>query len=342
MQIDTIDLHSATARDELEEWVSLRNVVQRDLFGMDSPMSTLAMVQAMAARDDQGNEFFLAREDDGRAVAAARLATPGPTGASDAEISLFVHPQARRGGVGAAVVARLEERARELGCARTILDQMSPRPDGAPGAGFARRLGYTEVDLVLGSRLDLPVSEEVLASLERTAREAYDAAYELSTAWDDIPDEWVQDRAELATGLSSYTPAGSIEDDTDETWDAERVRALFLRWNTSGGRVVETIVVVRDTAHIVAYSDLVVYGVASAHPHAAQSDTLVHPEHRGHKLGIAVKVANLRALARDEPEVDTVFTWTSPDNAPMNALNALLGFRTVAWTRMWARDLGAA
>ena len=44
MQIDTIDLHSATARDELEEWVSLRNVVQRDLFGMDSPMSTLAMV----------------------------------------------------------------------------------------------------------------------------------------------------------------------------------------------------------------------------------------------------------------------------------------------------------
>ena len=57
-----------------------------------------------------------------------------------------------------------------------------------------------------------------------------------------------------------------------------------------------------------------------------QDDTLVMPEHRGHRLGAALKTANYADLPDD---VRLVHTWTAPSNTAMHRTNTALGFRVV-------------
>ena len=72
---------------------------------------------------------------------------------------------------------------------------------------------------------------------------------------------------------------------------------------------------------------------------AIQTDTLVLREHRGHALGLAMKVANLGALQREKPGLRFVRTWNADTNTHMIAINRQLGFRIVGWSREWAKDL---
>jgi hypothetical protein len=58
--------------------------------------------------------------------------------------------------------------------------------------------------------------------------------------------------------------------------------------------------------------------------------TLVRRDHRGHRLGSAVKVANLEALQRDRPDVTTVETQNAEQNPWMVSINERLGFEPVA------------
>jgi GNAT superfamily N-acetyltransferase len=65
---------------------------------------------------------------------------------------------------------------------------------------------------------------------------------------------------------------------------------------------------------------------------AMQDDTLVMPEHRGHRLGTRLKLATLQVLTRDHPERRALHTWTEPDNHAMYRTNTDFGY--VARERM--------
>ncbi len=64
-------------------------------------------------------------------------------------------------------------------------------------------------------------------------------------------------------------------------------------------------------------------------------------DHRGHRLGAAVKVANLRALQRERPDVTVVQTENAETNAFMVSINERLGFEVVAVSPSFARTLEA-
>jgi hypothetical protein len=57
--------------------------------------------------------------------------------------------------------------------------------------------------------------------------------------------------------------------------------------------------------------------------------TIVNREHRGHRLGLAIKAANLRAVQRAFPERTAVYTSNSEQNDNMVAINEKMGFRPV-------------
>ena len=80
---------------------------------------------------------------------------------------------------------------------------------------------------------------------------------------------------------------------------------------------------------LVAYTDLVLTTHESER--AYQWGTLVRTDHRGHRLGLAVKVANVRRLQDTQPQITTVVTFNADVNAPMVAVNERLGFRPVQW-----------
>ena len=60
-----------------------------------------------------------------------------------------------------------------------------------------------------------------------------------------------------------------------------------------------------------------------------QSGTLVLPEHRGRGLGLAMKVANHRAIRAAFPQCRVLMTGNAGVNAAMNAVNERLGYREV-------------
>ena len=54
--------------------------------------------------------------------------------------------------------------------------------------------------------------------------------------------------------------------------------------------------------------------------------TIVRPDHRGHRLGLAVKCALTRAIQEHFPEAEYVRTQNAETNAPMVAINEAMGF----------------
>ena len=80
---------------------------------------------------------------------------------------------------------------------------------------------------------------------------------------------------------------------------------------------------------MVAYTDIAV--TVHESERAYQWGTLVRTDHRGHRLGLAVKVANLRLLQETHPQITTVVTFNADVNAPMVAVNERLGFVPVQW-----------
>jgi RimJ/RimL family protein N-acetyltransferase len=70
--------------------------------------------------------------------------------------------------------------------------------------------------------------------------------------------------------------------------------------------------------------------VSTHDPRAAHIGvTMVLPEHRGHRLGLATKLASHRALRAAFPECRLVTTSNAEVNAHMNAINEAMGYELV-------------
>jgi RimJ/RimL family protein N-acetyltransferase len=111
----------------------------------------------------------------------------------------------------------------------------------------------------------------------------------------------------------------------EEVWDAARVRrnedlsrAMDRSWVGAGAVHV-------PTGRLIAFT---VMGVPRSRPERAyQWETLVQSDHRGHRLGTLVKLAALQELAAHDPRIRFITTWNAQENAPMIAVNDLLGAR---------------
>jgi RimJ/RimL family protein N-acetyltransferase len=90
----------------------------------------------------------------------------------------------------------------------------------------------------------------------------------------------------------------------------------------------------------VAFSELLMAPDAPAE--AWQLATIVHPDHRGHRLGLAVKMANVDALADEAPEVRRIMTGNASVNAPMIAVNDMMGFEIAGAGWFWQKHLRAS
>ena len=70
--------------------------------------------------------------------------------------------------------------------------------------------------------------------------------------------------------------------------------------------------------------------------------TAVTREHRGHRLGLLVKVAMLELLADREPQLTQISTGNADANQHMIAINAQLGFQVVDEWPHWELDVQQA
>ena len=122
-------------------------------------------------------------------------------------------------------------------------------------------------------------------------------------------------------------------DREEVTADAEAIRADEVLLERQGRVRLGTAALTppddSGEGELVAYTDLVLTTHESER--AYQWGTLVRTDHRGRRLGLAVKVANVRLLQETQPQITTLVTFNADVNAPMVAVNEQLGFRPVQW-----------
>ncbi|MBZ5739683.1 GNAT family N-acetyltransferase [Nocardioides mangrovi] len=317
--------------DQVDAWYSVYAAAEGAL--PPGVASTWQLEEVRATAQEGGSarwrQGYLGRLGD-RVVAAGWIEFPLRDNTERAELMVHVHPDHQRRGHGSAVLARLEQVARERG--RTVLAgeapwayDAGPEGIGEPAAEFARRHGYT---LALGDvkrRLDLPVAADVLDALAAEAA-PHHPSYELRSWGGPVPEELVDGWARLVATLNVEAPQGDLEIEA-ESLDPAQVREneeLLVRQ----GRVKYNTVALDASGELVGYTDI----ATTVHEpgRSYQWGTLVRPDHRGHRLGLALKVANLRLLQRERPDIVEVTTYNAEVNAPMVGVNDRLGFRKVA------------
>jgi RimJ/RimL family protein N-acetyltransferase len=234
------------------------------------------------------------------------------------------------------MLAHVEDHARRIGRTRLVGEVSWPYAAGGGGVGsvelaWARRHGY-EVGLVdVQRRLPLPVPAERLDELAVQAA-PYHPGYELRSFTGPVPEDLVDGWVALSASLMTEAPMGDI-DREEETADVAAVRAEEALLERQGRIRLGTAALAPSDdsgeGELVAYTDLVL--TVHESERAYQWGTLVRTDHRGHRLGLAVKVANVRLLQETQPQITTVVTFNADVNAPMVAVNERMGFRPVQW-----------
>lgn len=347
---------SADDRDypAFAELIDVRNAIQTHTLGTDAFNTTAS--ESLPWYQDQTydpHRVFVARVD-GRIVGRGVYNWSVEPGATVAWLNVEVLPALRRRGIGAALADRVETlaaadglRSSQVYATHTTIDggERVPAPTGFgdlpmadPGVRFLLGRGYRLEQVERTSVLDLPVSAETLADMERAARAKAGADYRL-TGWEGAtPDRWVDELARLSNRMSVDAPQAGM-DTVEETWDADRVRATDARYAASGYTILTTAVEHVPTGRLAGFTVLMV-PTDRGRP-AAQQATLVVAEHRGHRLGVLLKVANLERLAAVSPATPMVITGNAEENRYMLATNEALGFRAVAAEGAWQKILGA-
>ena len=261
------------------------------------------------------------------------------------DVHICCAPSDRGQGYAAAMLAHVEEQARARGRTRLVGSVNWPYGALATGEGsdelaWARRQGF-ELGLVdVQRRLPLPVPTELLDALAAEAA-AHHEGYELRSFTGPIPDELAEGWVALDATLMTEAPMGDIEREA-ETADVARLRAEEAMIAKQGRVKVNTVALAppddSGKRELVAYTDIAV--TAHESERAYQWGTLVRTDHRGHRLGLAVKVANVRLLQETQPQITTVITYNADVNAPMVAVNERLGFRPVQWMGELQKKLG--
>lgn len=328
----TIDQIELAVDDPVSEaWLQVHHRATVGIWGLMAQRTTLPEVVQATTRRPERRITFAATLADGALVGAVQAIVPLIENTDTGGIWLSVDPDHVRSGIGTALLAKAEQALRWAGCRRVHEHSGAPVEDGDAATGFAVASGYRQTLLDLRQDLAMPLAEGRLDALHPHLDAS---AYVIETATDGVPEAWLADRAHLSRRMSTDAPTG-YSDLEEQDWDVERV----VRQRNSGVlglRTVEAVARHAPSGRLVGFSEI---DVSPGSPElAVQGDTLVLREHRGHALGLALKVANLRRLHIFLPQVTTARTWNADSNHHMLAINHALGFQVTGWTREWAKD----
>ncbi|MEO5711020.1 MAG: GNAT family N-acetyltransferase [Nocardioidaceae bacterium] len=282
-----------------------------------------AWLSYQAGREDM--RFVLLGAFDGDSmVGAARADLNLLDNLHSAYSSIHVDPVHQRRGVGRALDAACVYAARSGGRRLLMTEAYAPPEADSAGLLFAQAMGYV-AGIEDGMKIvDLVETEPTWSALEERAA-ARRGDYRLVTWIDHVPDELVEDYCGLNEAFFDEAPIGDMEIEP-EKWDRKRVEQQEAR-NVRTGRHVLAAAGLSPDGKMVAMTEVMINERVTIR--GFQSGTLVDRHHRGHHLGLAVKLANHRQVRSAYPECRLLLTGNAGVNAPMNVVNDALGYREV-------------
>jgi GNAT superfamily N-acetyltransferase len=276
------------------------------------PLGESARILAWRADNGWIRSLVGAFTDDGLVGFAASLTahdTPDTTW-----VSVAVLPQQQRRGVGT-MLSRAAEQASPHSTTRFVASayRRTAADIGNLIHGFAQPLGYTCATTETVVELDL-------ASAHISPAEPPDG-YTVTTHVDGVPHALHGQVGVLKGMVDTEAPHGTLQWQPTPV-SAEEYQAEIGLWQEQGRTAVESIALDRD-GHVVAWTCLLT--AADPNRPAQVEGTLVLKQHRGRRLGAAVKSANLLA-ARAHGHTTRVRTSSDDQNVWMRAINRQLGF----------------
>ena len=249
---------------------------------------------------------------------------------------------AHRGqGIGTALFSHIEEIARSDRRRKIVTYFASPDapgdrieaptgfgsvPAGNPEVRFAVGCGFRLEQVERGSRLTLPVSVAVEPP----------ASYRLHYWINNTPTEWLEQMALLHTRMSTDAPTAGLEEPED-VMTVERLLELEAGIARNPRSYLNAAVEHVPTGVLAGFTVLSV--PVESHRSVTQYATLVLTEHRGHRLGMLLKVANLDHLQRVRPGHPSVITFNAEENRFMIDVNEAVGFTPMGYEGAWRKDL---
>lgn len=332
--------------------MAVRNAVEVAGYGIPEVAVSAEEMLPNYLDENEPKRVLLARVGGaivGRAVLVRQL-DDSEAGAEVGWLDVQVLPEFQRRGIGRALSDAIERLARDLGQSRLITYAVSadapgerlvaPTGFGSVPAGnrevrFLLARGWTLEQVERGSRFVLPADPTALAAL-RASAETHATDYRVLTWAGATPAELLDDLAFLQTRMSTDAPSAGLGEPLD-VWTAERFankEALLL---DAPMQLFTAAALHEPSGRLAGFTRLnAPNDVGRA---VGQWDTIVLREHRGHRLGMLLKVANLQLLEENAPGHPSVLTWNAEENRPMLAVNETVGFVPIGYEGAWKKVL---
>jgi GNAT superfamily N-acetyltransferase len=288
---------------------------------------------------------------EGRIIGDAVYFAAAAGDAPEGWVTVEVAPEHRREGIGAALFDQIVDVARENGCrvlqsyclSTELGEPRLPSPTGfgsaplnALSTRFALTRGFTLEQVERYSRLPLPADADLVARSLAEAQAAAGPDYEVVTWQGRTPEMWLDDIALLSTRMSTDAPSAGLTA-TEDVWDANRVREHDdLRVDDPRLPLVAAALHL-PSGRLAGFTELSVPPQSSRI--VTQEDTLVLHEHRGHRLGMLLKLANINFLESVHPGHPAIITFNAEENRHMLSVNEHVGFIATGYEAVWKRDL---
>jgi GNAT superfamily N-acetyltransferase len=292
----------------------------------DAPVWSQHELQVVLSRADGAELLTAYGAFEGETMlAAAMVALPLLDNLDKANLFVWVAPSRRRQGIGGALLEHLVSTSVRGGRTTMLASSWLPQDarDDHPYRLFAHKHGFAPANTEIRRTLELPVPNDRLLALAAEAH-AHHPDYRIQTYVDDVPSELLSSYCHLRNQVALDAPTGDVELEARAlTPEIVLQRQAIAK---EQGRTTYLAFAVDPPGEAVAYTSLVAPG---QDVYVYQSGTLVRRDHRGHRLGLAVKVANLISLQQHSSGHRFVNTENADDNGLMVQINEKLGFRPV-------------
>lgn len=345
---ETLD-DSPAARD-FRDAIAVRNACWAAAFGSDEHAQPAELTVTAYHHAEEPTRLWVVRVG-GRVVARGIHETRIGAGSDTAWLVVQVHPEHRGRGIGGALADHLDAVCRESGQTKLLTNAPStpapgpvlPSPTGfgsvpADGAevGFLLRRGWRLEQVNRGSRFPLPADLPALRDRLRATGSTAGPDYRLHEWAGATPGRWLEDVAMLFTRMSSDAPSAGLEEPA-EIWTPDRVLEYERLRDAAPVTRLTAVVEHVPSGRLAGLTELQVPDDLALP--ADQHDTIVIREHRGHRLGMLLKVANLLHLSRVAPGHPSVVTFNAEENRYMLDVNEAVGFVPAGYVGSWRKDL---
>ena len=298
------------------------------------PVKTVAELTGLFQHgfDGEPPDLAVVRDERGRVTAVADVWLPRRDNQHIVFATVRVDPELRRRGIGSFLFQEVVEYARRDGRSVIVTDS-ADRPEYA---AFAAAMGQERVYDEVVRRQDLLSLD--WSRLEREYRDAQAHAgdYELIRIAGSTPSELLESIATLTAAINDAPHTSEINME-DEVFTPERIREFEAAQEARQVRIYRVAARHKTSGELAGHT---VVAIDADQPwYASQYDTSVLVSHRGHRLGLLLKIDMLHWLADEEPQLRELNTANAGSNEHMIGVNETLGYQVIDHSIAWQRTL---